>query len=378
MIAHRVQTHHPNSDPPVGFYRTVALSFLAVAIILLGLVVFITSKKATITIVAKNDIKNISVTIKIGDSKGIGGTVTTTQFAWTEKYYPVGVKTVDTVAVGTVTLYNKTNQSQTLVKTTRLLSPGNILFRLNDRVIIPAGDQTVANVYADQPGKTGEIDPTSFVIPGLAVEKQKYIYAVSDNKMTGGVRQVGVLSDSDLKLAQDSFKEKLQEAFLTENSTKFSGQAILVSADNVTAVSNKKVGDEVSEFSLSGSSTLTVVLYSEKDLNDLLERESIINIDATGEKIIKSSGGPRVTLVDADVVLGTAQLAVSQSLTVTLDVNADKLAPENFFGKKKDAIERYVLGLDHVSGVEVKFSPIWMLSAPTVPDKIKVIVKNVQ
>ena len=59
MITYRLQTQPQTPEPPVRFYRAIALSFLAVTIILLGVVVYITSQKANIIIVAKEDNKKI-------------------------------------------------------------------------------------------------------------------------------------------------------------------------------------------------------------------------------------------------------------------------------------------------------------------------------
>ena len=81
-------------------------------------------------------------------------------------------------------------------------------------------------------------------------------------------------------------------------------------------------------------------------------------------------------MVSYDLKNNTAQISVHEEVMVTLDANAPRLSASNFFDKKKDEIERYVLGLHHVSGVEVKFSPGWMRNAPSVSDRIKVVVKN--
>ena len=87
---------------------------------------------------------------------------------------------------------------------------------------------------------------------------------------------------------------------------------------------------------------------------------------------------PQITVGNYSLKDSTAELAVREDATVTLDANVEKLSPQYFLGKKKDEIQRYVLGLDHVASVDVKFSPSWLMSAPTVPDRIKIVVKNVQ
>ena len=101
-------------------------------------------------------------------------------------------------------------------------------------------------------------------------------------------------------------------------------------------------------------------------------------IDDTLEKILTITNEPKVAVSTYDSISKSVQLAVNQDVMVTLDANAEKLSPQYFMDKSKDDIEKYVFELNHVAGVEVNFSPSWIGKAPTVPDKIKVVVKNVK
>ncbi|HLC69879.1 MAG TPA: hypothetical protein VJH75_02435 [Patescibacteria group bacterium] len=381
MITHRLGTQSPAPEPAVRFYKIIALTFLVITIALLGVVVFITSKKATVVIVAKEDTKNVNVNVKVAKEANkentMAGLVSSVDFSWSEKYYPTGNKTVEGIATGEVVLYNKTNASQALVKTTRLLNPQGILFRLSDRVTVPANGQIVALVYADEVGPKSDIGSSTFTIPGLSEDKQKVIYAESTKAMTGGLSKVGVLSDQDLQVAEADYKEKVREAY--KNSLKLNNESgVIISVLSQDASPTKKAGDEVSEFSLTGTSTIVVVSYDKDELSNILKREVAGKVDLTSEKVLSVTNEPKVSLLAYDLVAGTAEVAVSQDVKVTLDSSGEKLSLQNFLGKSKEEIERYVLSLDHVSGVDVKFSPAWTRKAPSVPDKIKVIVKNIK
>ncbi len=381
MITHRVTTKVA-PEPPVRFYRTIAVTFLIVTLVLLGVIIFFTSKKANIVIVAKTDNKNINLEVEIGPEKDnnltVVGLVTTTKVSFRYAYSPTGNKTSDGIATGQVTLVNETGVSQTLVQTTRLLTPSGVLFRLSDRVSVPANGQITAEVYADQPGAGGNIGPSKFTIPGLNEDKQKVIYAFSDVAMTGGIKTVGVLSAEDIQAAKSDFTNKVKqevEKNLGEDGT-FSQKLIFVPDGNIQV--DTEVGKEVSEFNLSGTSTAVVVFYNKEDLRAILSREVASRVDTTMEKVLSLNKEPQVTLATYDVVANKARLSVYQDILLTLDVNGEKLAVNNFFGKKKDEIERYVRGLSHVVGADVKFSPSWMRTAPSVPDKVQVVVKNVE
>ncbi len=379
MRVRHTETREPYAQPSVGFYRTIALSFLVLTVVLLGVVVLITSKKATITIMAKEDTRSVNMNVKVAaalDGKdSISGTVSSNVVNFSQKYFPTGSKTIEGTAGGEVTLFNKTNESQTLVKTTRLLTPTGVLFRLSDRVTVPANGEIKAQVYADKSGKDSNIGPSSFTIPGLATEKQKVIYAQSAVAMDNAVRQVGILTDADVQTAKKDFEQKIKDQYAVSSTDSMSK---VVSVLNANPVVDKKVGDEVDGFSLSGTTTVVVVSYNKQSLNDLISGAVASKIDGSLEKVLNITSDPKVSVASYDAPSNSAQLAVSQDVMVTLDANAEKLSPQYFMGKTKDEIERYVFELDHVAGVQVDFTPAWSSKAPSVPDKIKVVVKDVK
>ena len=380
MITHRMVTQPP-PEPPVRFYKFIALSFLVITVVLLGVVIFVTSKKAEIIIVAKEDNEDVSLVVNVeknGPSQGaIRGTVSSTVFHWSGKYHPTGTKKVEGTSEGEVTIYNKTSADQPLVKTTRVLTDTGILFRLTKGVVVPANGAVVAPVYADQPGVTSDIGPSKFTIPGLLPIKQTIIFAESQKPMTGGERTAGLLSDDDIKNAQVDFQQKMKEAFLaTIHDTV--GEEKAVATVDLRMTSSHKAGEEVSEFTISGESTVIIVSYNSEDLSNLESREIANKIDVASERFLALDKKPEVSVASYNLKEGTAELTVRQKVVVTLDANVEKLAPRNFLGKKKEEIQRYLMGLDHVAKVEINFSPGWASSAPTVPERIRVVVKNVQ
>jgi hypothetical protein len=366
-------------EPPVRFYKVIALSFLFLTIVLLGVVIFITSKKATVTVLTKQDPKSITLTAAVGgnsEEKVVNGTVNTTEFFYSKEFSPTGNAQVEDVAKGTVTLINKTGTTQPLVKTTRLLSKDGVLFRLENSVVIPAGKEIAAAVYADQKGSGGNIGPTSFTIPGLSAEKQKVIYAESKEPFTGGTHTVGVLSADDITNAKAEFEKKAEQAYLATLSASSEGTERLVATTDRSTSVDHAVGETVGTFRVSGTSTIVVVEYKNSDLANLIASESASKIDPKSERYLSLTNKPKVTV--QKIENGVATLSVLQEVAVTLDANSELLSPDHFAGKSKDEIERYILGLDHVQGVDVKFSPSWVMSAPSSYDRISVVVKNIK
>ena len=115
-------------------------------------------------------------------------------------------------ATGTVTIYNSWSENQPLMATTRLLTPDGVLFRIKERVDVPAGGKIEnVEVYADQPGTSGNIGPTSFTIPGLWQGLQEKIYAENSEPMTGGLRETKFITQKIISETSDVLKGELIE-----------------------------------------------------------------------------------------------------------------------------------------------------------------------
>jgi hypothetical protein len=380
MITHRMSTQ-PLPEPPVKFYKIIAVSFLILTVVLLGVVIFITSKTASITIIAKQDTEPITLAVQVSvDASGeneIHGTVSTTKFAWTENYQPTGNKKVLGTSKGEVIIYNKSAAAQSLVKTTRLLTANGILFHLSVGTVVPANGQVTVPVYADQQGVTYDIAPSNFTIPGLNVEKQKVVFAESKKAMTGGEETLGVLSNEDITSAKDNYQQKVKDAFLAHSPSAPAGMTRIISLGDAALKTDHVAGDEVSGFKVFGTSTITIVSYNSNELSNLLTKQVESKIDTTAEKFLSLSMAPTVTVSSGSIKDDTAQLSVRQEVGVTLDSNVPKLSLDHFYGKNKSEISRYILGLDHVQGVDVQFSPAWVFTAPTVAERIHIVVKNI-
>jgi len=383
MIARRLQTRE-TPELSGRTYRFIAFSFLAIILVLGGVIVFAAFKKTEIIILAKEDAKTVNFVVNAEKQKGaersLVALVTSTKFSWQENFHATAMKKVDGTARGEATIYNKTNEEQTLVKTTRLLTPDGVLFRLSERVTIPAGGQVTAPVYADQAGAKSDIGPSQFTIPGLSQERQKFVYAENLKPMSGGTGEAGVISETDLAAAKNEFLEKAKTAFLDKFSPAKYGNfnAVAVTVSDNKAVASSQAGDEVSEFTVSGDITLTLVLYRQEEMNELVGKEVDKGIDNAAEKILSAKPEPRVEIAAADLANASAQLAVAAETLVTLDANAPLLAKENFVGRSKSELERYIVSLPHVSGMSIKFTPSWANKTPGSADKIKIVVKNVE
>ena len=371
----------PGNSQPVRFYKFVALTFLVITIVLLGSIIFMSSKRAEITVITKSEPVEVNTSVNIDPEEidaVVPGFVTSTFVEITKSFSPQGNKTENAVAVGEVTLVNESNVSQPLVVQTRLLSSDGILFRLSAGTIVPANGQVKTAVYADQKGLVGNIAPTTFTIPGLNETKQKLIYAKSETAMTGGVKTIGVFSQEDLTQAQDSLLLDLKAKGNEVLSSQITDKKGLFDIVQFAFDNDGKLGEEISSFNLTGKATIIGVFYDEEKLKsytkDMLEKHVVNN----SEILQSANENPSVVLSQYNFQSSTAKLTVSNSGLVDLDPNSRELQKIMFYGKTEDEVRRYVMALNHVTGVEMSFHPAWVREVPHVASKVEVTLRQVQ
>lgn len=370
----------PGTSQPVRFYKIVALTFLFITIVLLGLIVFMSSKRATITILTKPEPVEKTFTIDLvnGTSNNVWAAVTSTEISLEKTFNPKGTRQEEGIAKGEVTLYNDSATVQPLVATTRLLTADGILMRLKNSVVVPAKGIIKTEVYADQKGAGGNIGPSEFSIPGLGEGRRKEVYAKSESAMTGGIAYIGILDAKDVAQAETAVKQYLEEKAKIELQKMYPDKTMVFKVTDTNITSNAEVGKEAAEFVVKGIAKVSVVFYDDMALGAYAEENLKKQIVDSNEIVHKSESLPKASVESVDAATGKATLNVSYSGLVSLDPNTKDLQRMVFYGKSEEEVRRYVLSLDHVSGVEVKFKPIWNKSVPYVADHVNIVVRQVE
>ncbi len=370
------------SEQPVRFYKFIALGFLCITLILIGTIIFMSSKRASITIITKSEPLEVTDTVVL-DAKDtdalIPGFVTTTVIAHEKVFSPEGTKTEDAAAEGTVTIFNETDSPQGLIATTRVLSKEGVLFRLKDGVSVPAKGEVKASVYADVKGVTGNIPATTFSIPGLREDKQKVIYARSESAMSGGVRTFGVVGQEDIAKAEKILREEIKATGAEAlKAVQPEGMTGLFEVVDPVFGGVAELGQEVDSFVLTGTATVVGVWYDPQRAQAFAEEILKKRVVDNSEILSSMEPMPNFSLEGYDIGAGTAKLTVSHRGLVNIDENSTELKKENFFGKSEDEVKRYVMSLKHVEGVEMVFKPLWNRSVPHVANNVEVIIREVQ
>ncbi|HPV70569.1 MAG TPA: hypothetical protein PKY08_01550 [Candidatus Magasanikbacteria bacterium] len=371
--------------PTPRFYRTIALSFLGVALALILGVFYFTLGKAEINLYLKP--KNVKADFLVGineknsEQKQISGTVVSLDL---EGQKDVALEKngenavgIPSYAVGKVIIYNETVKNQTLVATTRLLSPENVLFRMKKNLVVPAKGSVESEVYADQLGVESEIGPTKFSIPGLSAELQKVIYAESQEKMTGGIKYTRKLTEDDIKTAGDELVKELIEKGRTQmiqGNVTSSWDASVFTSTVVSTKTEAKAGQEADNFRISAEVKITGIFYSSQELNKILENNLRDSLN-DNEVVVGSPSTPQIEISKINID-NSAVLKVTQDALIQVSYLEDVIDKSKILGQKKTAVEEYFASLSWIEKAEIKLSPSWINCIPKEMNKVKLKVNQ--
>ncbi|KKR48621.1 MAG: hypothetical protein UT86_C0004G0107 [Candidatus Magasanikbacteria bacterium GW2011_GWC2_40_17] len=367
-------------NPSPRFYRTIALTFLGVALVLILGVLYFTLGKAEISLSLKP--KNVKADFLLGvvpqnpGPNQINGMVLQKNIK-NEKFVAVTDEGEGTPsqATGRVTIYNQTNQDRTLIATTRLLSPNNILFRMKKTLVIPARGQAESDVYSDKVGVENEIGPTEFTIPGLSTELQKVIFAENKEKMTGGLKFIKTITDDDIKTAGETLIKELavqaqDELKQTSTSTvNFDNAVWQVSSQSYKSAA--KLGEAADSFKIAGEVVVIGVFYNSQSLNKILS-EQLRAALSENEVVVGKPDLPVISLNKFDLKARTAELKVAQDALAQVSYLEDVIDKSKILGQKKSIVEEYLRSLPWIEKAVVKLSPAWILSVPKEMSRVKI------
>lgn len=364
---------------PVRFYKFVAVTFLLLTLALLGLIAFMSAKRADIIISTHSDSVDATFPVEIGPGvpeAAVKATATTTMITLSRSVVPSGLRTATTTNSDVmITLVNESVSPQPLVATTRVLAADGTLMRLRKGVTVPAQGNIQASVYLDKAGSASTVAGARYTIPGLGALRQQQVYGQSTGELNfTGVRKVGVITADDITKG----KSELLEAIKTQAEQAAAPQnpetKVLATILQQVIETSANIGDEAESFTLDGRATVVLVTYQEKELiaqaNQMLAKQIV---DAS-EVLESANATPSVTLESYDPGTRVATLKVVHSGLVNIDPNSPELQKVMFFGKTEDEVRRYLLSLDHVKSVEIKFKPLWNHTVPHVADHVEVMV----
>jgi len=374
-----------------GLYKKILIGFSALAAVLAGLIVYYSLSKTIITVTLKPapETATLSVLVRKNAAEqesnlvtAISGTLTSVTVEGTETYdNPATGGEVAAQATGTVTIFNNYTKDQPLAATTRLLSSDGVLFRIKNRVDVPAGGKVEnVEIYADQAGKTGNIDPTKFTIPGLWPGLQDKIYAESTSAMTGGIRTGRSITQAFINKSVQSLITELSEQAVAELA-KPDGERLAVTAEPsmLTPIiqdqtESSKDGEEAATLTVGLTIKYIAVIFDVPTLKSLAQNDLAAGLPVDEQIDAESAPTLSYSVESYDLKTESAMLSVKYTSMVVPRLSNPMFDRDQVAGHDAQEIKSYFSHFDQVKSVSIQFSPFWVTKAPQLKDHIEILL----
>jgi len=386
-----------------SFFSRGRLIFAAGVIVFIGGLAYVAAfvlPKATIELEMKKDQwsfsspivvdKSISVIDLVGGK--IPGQVFTQKNTTNSKLPATGAEFIERKATGVLTVYNSySSQAQSIVATTRFVTPKGIVFRTTQALTIPGAKIDNGNiipssitvpVVADIVGPSGNVGATArLTIPGFAkTPKFNGFYGELKEGATGGFSgKSKVATESDIKAAKaDGAKvaEQLVRAQIAGQVP--DGFKVIEGSSQFSVVRQvvNQIADTEGNFSVVTDAQLSVFAFQEKDIRDFLAAKMALATSGNGDFKVDSETLEYGNLNSSSIIArgGRAALPVSYSASLSHKIDIDALRTM-VLGKDESQLNSVILGTPGVIGGKVNLWPFYVGAVPADPGKVSIIVQ---
>ena len=288
-------------------------------------------------------------------------------------------------ARGVITIYNDFGtEPQSLVATTRFLTPDGKLYRLDSDITVPGavkgGDGALtpgtidAAVTADQPGEEYNIGPVDrFSIPGFqGSAKYDGFYGVSESSMKGGaLGESKVPTDDDIESARAKAQSMIEDALKTEFFIDLPEGITILDDSYKTDIVREEIDSEIDQngtFGLSLYGELKLIGFSEAELidtlKDLFEEEEGVTLQIHEYTVDYGE----VTL---DIENEVLESAISVESGWTRPFDKDEFI-QSVLGLNENELKEQVFSIPGVRSGQVDLWPFWVRKVPADPSKVSV------
>ncbi|MEK7606886.1 MAG: hypothetical protein AAB444_01690 [Patescibacteria group bacterium] len=362
-------------------YRKIAIGFVALTVLLIGAVVMFSLMSARVEITPRKMLQSVEFLVGVGsgaEGETIPGILEERVVEGDVQVEATGVKTSEGKATGMLTVMSTMEFPQPLVATTRFLTPDGVLFRLKNQVTVPAKGSVEAEVYADIGGASGNINPSTFTIPGLTVAKQKLVWAESKAAMTGGAKTARVISAEDIARGKAQVVKQLEDEAIARFAQEVEGQygGVVGKATASSAEISAKVGEEKQSFSIHAKVTLALVAYDRSALETSSKTRLLISVPQDKELSYFGKDAMLISLESFDSKNARATLRIYADGDAVLKKTSGVLNMDKLAGMGVEEATRYLQSFEAVEKARITVFPAWLKSIPTLKDHIDIIIKK--
>lgn len=362
-------------NPPLSIYKKIALSFIVLTLILIGVIFYFTLSYAYIDIFPNEEevVTDFNFIIvedsRVEDMKDgvFVGKIIDQEIEGEKTFDVTGTKQVVGDIVGKVNITNDLTREQILITTTRLLTAEGVLFRLKDRVTIPGGGSIETDVYPDDPTKELATTGTKFTIPGLSQSLQELIYAEAINDFKADGDFVSAISQEEVDKAIENYSEELGMQIFSEDDI---DKTKILSKQIIEQELSNEIGDEISQYTLKLKIKVVGVMFDDKLVKFFAKEtlESLVPLDK--ELVVTNADNLVYEIEKYDLDNNLAQIKGNiRGLQIISEespiLDRDKLTKLNLY-----EIKAYLENYEDVKAVEINFKPSWAKKIPYFQDHI--------
>jgi hypothetical protein len=384
------------TNKSVNLYRRLAWRFVALTAVLLLIVFYFSFSNLTIIISPKGEVINDNLLLKItsSDVKATNVTATSTetdfreQVAGTVKEVAVsgeknfsasGEEFIGDEIAGQVNIINNSGKSQALVAKTRILSPDNKLFRIQNAVNVPAGGEVLVDIYADKPSEDLAIPATTFTIPGLWLGLQDKIYAKSTTDFVYRQKVKKYIKASDIEQATNEMNNiLLDQAKQNEISPSQNEEVLYETLNPANFNISAQAGDAKDNFTIKASGSLVVINFSKTDVAKLATAKLNLLIPDDKQLVDYNSDNITYTFDNYDSKTGVATVKASFSGTMILKNDTEIIDKKQLVNLNQPQLENYLKTFPEIKSYEFKFFPAFITRAPRLPERISISIKGLE
>ncbi len=371
----------------------LSITFVILAIIIALVSAYVLIGSATIKVYPTTKTIKNKIDVIVGNTGGSdlpqildgeiwNDTISMTKTFTVEKEY----QEIEGKASGEIVIFNNNSKPQTLVATTRFLTPDNILYRLEKRVVIPPKSSITSIITADKPGASGNITgPITLSIPGLNPAMQQRVYGKLEGSLSGGIKRRGKLTQEDIdrgvSIIKDAIAYEARVKRLSDSLEKngIPEQASLPESLTKTKILSKdisaSVGELVDNFTVSVTAQVTGVSYDRNDLVRIAQAR-IISLLPDGEELVSlDPGSLEVSLDSIDQETQTANLSIVASGKSIITPESQIVPKHEIVGLTSDELREYFESIPGIDKITVEFNPFWVTRVPRLTGQINMEIQ---
>ncbi len=380
-----------------GKKKLIIISSVVVVLILAIIGSSAVLAKTTLTVYPEYNEPNVNAELNAFPDKrtdALTYTVMTLDETGERQVKASGQEQIETQAKGFIEIVKTTPGSERLIKNTRFRSPGGLIYRIQESVVVPGAIKDTsgavvpgtirAEVFAEAVGEEYNLEKeTRFDIPGFKennlMDLYGSIHAVNREDFTGGFKgQKFIIDQTELETAEQALRIELRDKLLAKvdghklaGFTTFPGSVAFTYATLPTI----KSGDNLATLVI--QATLQIPQFKSEDFASYIAKETVATYDRSPVRITNTEG---LTFTYTDKATESSNIANLPAISFKI-VGKPQLVWEfdevklqkDLAGKQKTAISGVLAGHPGIKSAKVATKPFWRRSFPEDPKDIEIL-----